>query len=127
MKYLSKEQVRDVSFPDAPVESFTIDEGEKSASFVSDAFVGEAPTGKWFDDSTVTISFSSFQITEEDERAIHSYSSEYALREICEFIIEANELIIKGFTVGPGVWTEFVFSNPTIEVCNQGGPSQNSE
>ena len=127
MEYLSNEQVKDISFPDAPVEGFEINEGEKSAKFVSDAFVGEAPTGKWFDDSTVTISFSSVQITEEDEKTIHPYASEYALTEICEFIIEENRLIVRGFTVGPGLWTEFVFSNPTIKVCNQDGPSQNAE
>lgn len=116
MKYLSVNQLKDVSFPDAPVSNFTIDEDKGRVSFVSDAFVGSNPGGFWCDDSLVEISdFSSLEITDEDSRKILHFNPNLALREICEFTFGDDLLIIKGFSKG-GLWTEFKFYNPNLVV-----------
>ncbi len=95
VQLLQIEVARCLSFPDAPVANFLLNESNKVASFISDAFVGTVPSGKWFDDSTVFIIFEKVQITEEGTKVILSYSSEFALREICEFILEKNSIILR--------------------------------
>ena len=126
MKYLNKKQIQDVSFPDAPVEHFVANEDNRTVSFISDAFVGTGPTGKWFDNSKVEIAFCDVRVLEEDSNEVSAYNDEYALREICEFILKDRILIMRGFSTGPGLWTEFTFTNPVIKVgYDEGG--QNSE
>lgn len=126
MKYLNAKQIQDVSFPDAPVEHFVATQDNKLVSFISDAFVGTSPTGKWFDDSKVEINFSDVQVLEEDSNEVSAYAHEYALREICEFILTDKTLIMRGFSIGPGLWTEFTFTNPIIKIGYDEG-CQNSE
>lgn len=116
MKNLSEEQIQDVSFPDAPVEDFLVDQRKRLATFCSDAFVGTSPSGKWFDGSVVKISFADVSITEEESKEISNYHSDFALREICEFIFTEGALTIRGFSVGSGLWTEYKFFDPTIEI-----------
>jgi hypothetical protein len=117
MKYFSENQLKNLSFPDAPVSNFTIDEDSGKASFVSDAFVGTSPGSVLYDDSLVEISkFSSLEITEEDSRKMPYFNPNLALREICEFTFGEGLLIIKGFSKGRGLWTEFKFCNPNVVV-----------
>ncbi len=120
MKNLSVEQIRMASFPDAPVTDFSLNEAKKLLTFITDVYVGSAPDGIWFDDSLVTISdFEWFKIIEEDSKEIAAFSPNLALREICEFIMCDEKIVLRGFTCGAGLWTEFIFQNPKIQISSE--------
>jgi hypothetical protein len=117
MKNLSNDQIRMASFPDAPITEFNLNESKKLLTFTTDVYVGSVPDGIWFDDAVVTISdFEWLRIVEEDSKEITAFSPNFALREICEFIISDDKIVLRGFTCGPGLWTEFCFQNPKVQI-----------
>ena len=117
MPSLTREQIKDMSFPDAPVESFILDSGAMKITFISDAFIGDGESGQWFDNVTITISdFNDFRILEEGKSEVPLFSEEYALREICEFVVTEESIILRGFSKGRGLWTEYSVVKPSIEV-----------
>lgn len=117
MNYLSAEQLNVMSFPDAPISGFNLDLEKNELRFFSDAFVGKGANGHWLNNVDVTIErFHSLKILEEEKREILKYTDEFALREICEFAVSENTIVMKGFSIGRGLWTEFLFSGGVLNV-----------
>lgn len=117
LKSLTVGQIKALSFSDAPVTEFVLDTEKHEIQFKSDAFVGCVPTGRWVDGCNISIrEFSTFSITEEDNQVVSKYTREYALREICEFEYSEETIVMRGFTVGRGLWTEYRISNGQISV-----------
>ena len=117
MKIFSQDQINDVSFPDAPVSEFKLDGIKRMLTFTTDAFVGSAPTGRWFDEAIVTIfDFEEVKIIEENSKIVQRFLPEFALRGICEFILTDGKLVMRGFSYGRGLWTEYCFVKPKIQI-----------
>ena len=117
MNYFNKEQIKEASFPDTPILNFNIDNKLKILEFKSDVYVGTSPKGKWFDDCIVKLNkYRNLIITEEDSKVIEIYEDKYSLREICEFVFIRSYIIFRGFSSGPGLWTEFKFEEGELQI-----------
>lgn len=126
-KFLSQEQIKDASFSDAPITNFVLNSKKRELQFKSDTYVGCHPDGRWFDDCQITIKdFDSISIVEDDTQVVSEYTDVYAIREICEFEYSDELIVMRGFTVGRGLWTEFRISGGNISAVYDEA-NQNSE
>ncbi|MBI2601427.1 MAG: hypothetical protein HYW48_00075 [Deltaproteobacteria bacterium] len=127
MRYLSEQELQQMSFPDGDVTNFSMNLSNGTLTFTcSDAFV--RIKRRWFIDVHVTVTFDSVKVTEYDaEPGVHKvevlFSKDYALKDICEFEYSNSTITMRGYTKGRGFWTEYIFSGAKMAVlCDKTGP-----
>ncbi len=111
---VDKQDIDDVSFPDAIVSSFNFDPGNKSLCLVMNGacFDGlELPNFSYARlelNSWSNAHFNEFDPLTDKWRAITPFDDE--LKDICELKVENSSLFLRGFCRKSGLWTE-------IKIC----------
>jgi hypothetical protein len=63
----------------------------------------------------------------ESTNIIHEFNGEFALKDICEFILTDNSVTLKGFSKIRGFWTEYVFTSCSLSVGYESAEAYVSE
>ena len=120
MKFLTADDIRNLSFPDTEVITFKLDLDKKLFEVNTiDAYVGETPGGREIQYVSLKISrFESVKIEEFKDNAAAqiNFNPDFGLRDICEFIFEGRNVVLKGFSKARGYWTEYLFTGGKLTV-----------
>jgi hypothetical protein len=102
MTYLSLSQLNELSFPDTEILDFELDSLEKICKiFCLHGFLGKFLSGMILKRVMIEIkNYQSVEIIEfiESTNMIHEFNGEFALKDICEFILTDNSVTLKGFS-----------------------------
>jgi hypothetical protein len=125
MKNLSQEDIKNLSFPDARVLDFVINNKVKSLLIRFDSAFVDAPEGGRRLQET-TLNFTDFEITAALEFRDSAFSpidaaiTEPALRDVCEFVLDDDTAHLRGFSQHSGLWTELVIRYSHVEARTAG-------
>jgi len=108
---LSKDDLKVVSFPDTEVTSMEVDLANSTLSIKClDGLLARTTGNKCIEDVVIRIeNFDSITAEEyiEQTTQVKPDNDEYFLKDICEFLIEDNKIILKGFSQKRGYWSEY--------------------
>ena len=123
MKYVKENQHPILSFPDTEVTFFSVDFQNKVAQIrCSDAYLDADTGGILLEGISVQIkNFSEIKISEyscPEKIQLHMdcFEKSYSLKDICEFEYSKEHIILRGFSSGRGLWTEYIFFNADLSV-----------
>lgn len=120
MRTLSKDEIKLLSFPDATIVSFFINEDLTEFEIECNRSYLDFETGISFSLTAIKIGSNNVIIREWIDNAFVDITmnkkEDLILKDICEFMLLDNKLLIKGFGVISGMWIEYEFTEYTIAI-----------
>jgi hypothetical protein len=120
MKPIKKNEFQYLSFPDTQLIDFHLDFSSRNLAVkCADGYLDLPDAPKELED--VVLELKSFQdltikeFCEDKLTLVEKYSSAYALKDMCEFMVDQDLATLKGFSAVRGQWTEYWFTGGELQ------------